>query len=219
MSQQACRSESFPSTGQFLLSDSIDYLEPLPNSFGHLVILPELKFNCDGYITGWSALTQFASTKNAINQLPHDITFQLWRPSTRGDGMYTFVGSNKLEFFFGPMGESFTAVNDSFKLYNFTSVAPPEDQQHLYFQRGDVIGWYIHTARASQYPLTVVHGHSTNEPGLNPVSIFTTVIADTDRGSTPPPCEVSLYSCGDQMFDEIHSVIPYVTVNYGECLQ
>ena len=196
------------------MEGDVNYLVPNATaSVGHLVIVPEMKFNCHGYITDWSALVQFASSEDAINHLRHDIAFQIWRPSTRDSGIYTFVGSQVIDFVAGGLRDNQVAV-DGIQYINFTSAQPREPGERLVFQPGDVVGWYIHTLFWTiQVPLTVVYRSSSDSSGSNPVDMYTTMITDTSIADTPPPCELSL--CSDQL-TLIPSVIPYVTVDYGK---
>ena len=184
-----CRSEAFPPKGQFLLGDNVDYLTPnATQSVGYLVIVPQMRFDCHGYITGWSALTQFSSEDVVIDTLNHDITFQLWRPSTENSGIYTFVGSNNLDFISGVLRAGLTVFNGT-QFFNFT--ASLDQGEILAFQPGDVVGWYIHTLeQAGEVPLTIVYGDLTrssspSDPSLQPLDMYSTVIDDTDHGSTP----------------------------------
>ena len=210
--QRTCRSNGFPPANQFVLEDvEVDYLVPnASHSFGHLVIVPEMRFECHGYITGWSALTQLDSTEAVLDNLNHDITFQLWRPSARGSGIYEIVWSKTLGFISDTLRAGLFTEN-GIQFFNFTS-----NDERLYFQPGDVIGWYIHTlVQSTERPLTIVYRQpsSSNRPGLQPVDMYTAMIEDTRRADTPPPCEVSL--CSGRL-TVIPSVIPYVTVDYGE---
>ena len=178
-----------------------------------MVIVPGMRFNCYGTITGWSALTQFKSNENAIDQLFHDITFQLWRPSAGDSGIYTFVGSQTVYFVAQSLRDNLIVVNGT-QYLNFTSA--PSSDERLTFQPGDIVGWYIHRVLSStDRPLTVVYrsSSSTDDPSLQPVNMYVTTINDTEKAATPPPCELSL--CSDQL-SVIPSVIPYVTVEYGE---
>ena len=210
----SCKSESFPSIRQFLLGNNTGYL--LANasaSVGHLVIVPEMTFNCHGYVTGWNALVHFASDESAFSVLRHDITFQVWRPSARDSGIYNFVGSHKIDFVGDGLRDNLVVVNGT-QYLNFSSAQPRESPEMLVFQPGDVVGWYIHTlVQSTQVPLTVVYRSSSDSSGINPVNMYTTVINDTSKADTPPPCELSL--CSDQ-FTLIPSVIPYVTVDYSK---
>ena len=214
---QECNHEAFPSTKEFLLVDhniNINYL--LPNAtarVGYLVIVPGMRFNCNGTITGWSALARFSSNEDAINQLFHDITFQLWRPSAGDSSIYSFVGSKTVVFVAQGIRDNLVIVNGT-QYLNFTS--SPSSGEMLTFQPGDVVGWYIHSvAQSIERALTVVYrsSSSTDDPSLLPVDMYVKLINDTEKAATPPPCEVSL--CSDQL-TLIPSVIPYVTVEYGK---
>ena len=216
MPQQTCRSDTFSATEQFVLEeDSIDFLEPNSTALvGHLVIVPEMEFTCHGYISGWSAVTRLDSNDAAIDNLLHDITFQLWRPSPIDSKIYNFVGSQTLNFIGANLRDGLTVINGT-QFFRFTS-AQSEDVR-LYFQPGDFVGWFIHSSVQSiQRPLTIVHrdvANNTADPSVQPVDMYTTMIADSDRADTPPPCELAL--CSGQ-FSRISSVIPYVSVDYGK---
>ena len=178
------------------------------------MIVPQMKFNCHGYITGWSALTRFASTDIAIQILKHDITFQLWRPRAGSNGIYDFIGSNYLGFIGSTLRRGTSVVNST-QFFNFTS-APRRDESRLYFQPGDVVGWYIHTLFQSiDVPLTVVYKDTRRgsaDPSLRPVDMYSTVM-DNAQSHTQPPCELSLHSSRTTLMS---SVIPYVNVDYGK---
>ena len=177
-------------------------------------------FNCYGNITGWSALVQFRSNEDAINHLRHDITFQLWRPSSRENGVFSFVGSQTISFVDEILRENLIVVN-GIQYLNFTSAQPRDTASGdmLLVQPGDIVGWYIHTLFQSvQIPLTVAYRQLSSEgvtgdQRVTPVNMYTKIIADTNRASTLPPCQVSL--CSDE-FAVIPSVVPYVTVDIGK---
>lgn len=193
----------------------MDYQLPdTAHGTGYLVIVPQMSFTCHGYITGWSALTRYASTDIAIQLLRHDITFQLWRPRARSSGVYDFVGSHYLGFIGNTLRRGTTVVGGT-QFFNFT--APQSSSQSpLYFQPGDVVGWYIHTlVQSIDIPLTVVYKDTSGslaDPNLRPVDIYSTVI-DNAHSRKQPPCEVSLNS---DRTTRISSVIPYVNVDYGK---
>ena len=212
-----------PSDEQFTISESdiqtgnVTYIEHNTTAIaGVLVIVPEMEFTCHGYITGWSAVTQLNSNDAAIDNLNHDITFQLWRPNPKGSGLYKFVGSHILAFVGLELRCGLTTINGT-QIFRIDS-ALNEEEERLYFQPGDVVGWYIHTLiQSTERPLTIVYRDVTNssgpsEPDLQPVDMYTTVIPDTSKAATPPPCELAL--CSGQL-SRISSVIPYVTVHYN----
>ena len=225
MAQQSCKGRGFPSTEQFSISDddvrkqTVTHFEPNASfSVGYQVIVPDMRFDCHGHISRWSALTPLNSNDLAIDNLIHDITFQLWRPSPSDNRVYTFVGSQSLDFLGASLRAGLTVVNGT-QFFRFTS-AESEDER-LYFQPGDVVGWYIHTfVQSVERPLTIVYrdlssSSEATDPSLQPVDMYTAVVADTSEADTPPPCELSL--CSGQ-FTRISSVIPYVTVDYGELI-
>ena len=211
--QQGCGTEHFPRREQFLLNEPIDY--QLPNGteyIGYLVIAPQLKFNCHGSITSWHALTNFNIVDSALDHLPQDITFQLWRPSAEDNKVYSFVGSNFARFIGNEIRERRTILDDGTLFFNLTSNVPTEER--LQFQPGDVIGWYIHTSlQSSNQPLTVVYRHATSKESA--VDMFSTEIEDTRFAATPPPCDVAICSGQTTL---IPSVIPCVTVEYGKAI-
>ena len=217
MSVQGCRSEAFPLTDLFLVGENVHYLVPNnTHKFGHLVLVPEMRFNCHGYITGWSALVQLDSNDDAITYLHHDITFQLWRPSSRDSDVFSFVGSQTIALVGDSIRRGLVVVN-GIQYLNFTS-ATHDPGERLVFQPGDVIGWYIHTlVQSIQHPLSVVYrglstSSGTTDSKLRPIDMYTKTIADTSKADTMPPCQVSL--CSDEL-TLIPSVIPYVTVDIG----
>ena len=211
--QQECRTGDFPRREQFLLNEAIDYQLPNRTDFiGYLVIAPQLKFDCHGYISRWYALTNFNTKNNALDALVHDITFQLWRPSAEDDGVYSFVGSNVAEFIGNEIRVGRIILEDGTLFFNLTSTPPAEER--LQFQPGDVIGWYIHTAlQTTDQPLTIVYRHATSNE--NAVDMFSTEIMDSDTATTSPPCDVAICSSQTTL---IPSVIPYVTVEYGKAI-
>ena len=215
LSQPECRSDAFPPKRYFSTNGGVDYQLPdTAHSTGYLVIVPQMNFTCHGYITGWSALTRYASTDFAIQLLRHDITFQLWRPRPRSSGVYDFIGSHYLGFIGNTLRHGTTVV-DGTQFFNFTAPGP-SSQSPLHFQPGDVVGWYIHTlVQSIDIPLTVVYRDTRRapaDPNLRSVDIYSTVI-DNAHSRRQPPCEVSLTS---ERTTRISSVIPYVNVDYGK---
>ena len=205
---EECKSEAFPPINQFLLEDNIHYLMPdSTQEVGYLVIVPEMRFNCYGNITGWSALVQF---ELAITHLYHDINFQIWRPSSRENGVFSFVGSQTISFVDEILRENLIVVN-GIQYLNFTSAQPRDTASGdmLLVQPGDIVGWYIHRLfYTTEIPLSVVYRQLspegvTGDPGIKPVNMYTKIIADTNRASTLPPCQVSLYCDGFTMIPSV----------------
>ncbi len=213
--QQECGTEKFPRRERFRLDESIDYQLPNTNVFiGYLFIAPQLKFDCHGSITSWHALTYFNAVDAVLDFLFHDITFQLWRPSAEDNRVYySFVGSNIARFAGNEIRTGRTILDDGTQFFNLTS-APPT-QERLQFQPGDVIGWYIHTGvQAAEQPLSIVYSPRPTSTE-NAVDLYSTEITDSNHAATPPPCDVAV--CGTNT-TLIPSVIPYITVEYGEAI-
>ena len=211
---QECGIENFPRREQFLLNEAIDFQPPnTAVSVGYLFIAPQLKFDCHGTITTWHALTYFNTEEDALGILFHDITFQLWRPSTEDSRVYSFVGSNIAKFIGNEIRAGYTILDDDTQFSNLTSTPPA--QERLQFQPGDVIGWYIHTGvQATDQPLSIVYRHATSDD--NAVDLFSMMISDVDYATTSPPCDLAVCSINTTL---IPSVIPYITVEYGKLRQ
>ena len=182
---------------------------------GYLIIVPEMSFSCHGYITGWSALTRFSANDLAIDQLYHDITFDLWRPTPGVNGSYTFVGSKRLDFFGQTLRAGMSVVNGT-QFFKFESAIVHGPLLH--FQPGDVIGWYLHSlVQSTDNALTVVYKEqsaiASNQLATSsrPVDMYCTEIENA-KSKARPPCELSILS--DQTV-VIPSVIPYINVDYG----
>ena len=143
MSQQLCEIQLLTPVEE--LGEELDYLIPAAD---YLVIVLQMRFDCHGYITGWSAHTYLNSVGLAIYELNHDITFQLWRPSpdSADSCMYNLVGSQRLDFFVKTSLQNGLTIIDDRAFFNFTSVQPRNSNgEMLIFQPGDIIGWYIHS--------------------------------------------------------------------------
>ena len=212
--------DSLPPQGQFNLDETIDYLShDTTQTVGHLVLAPELRFTCHGYITGWSAITRLSDNANVddglLDNVDHDITFQIWRPTTTNN-VYSLVGAHVVDFIGTRLRNVLTIFNGT-KFLNFTDAAPAGGDDTIIFQPGDIVGWYIHTTvQEVEQPMTVVYRELSNETdsNLQPVDLYSTVIPDTDGATTAPPCDFSIHSNRTR---HIPSVIPYVSVHYTEC--
>ncbi len=116
------------------------------------VIAPQLRFNCYGYITSWSARTVVDNNPSFLTQLSYQITFTLWRPRNDGSqGNYDLVGRNDLTFELSedkltPIDNSSGLVPDRYYYFTFQNKAPLENQ-NLSFQPGDVVGWNVERVR------------------------------------------------------------------------
>lgn len=108
------------------------------------------------------------------------------------------------------MRAGITVVNGT-QFFKFESAQA--GQQHLHFQPGDVIGWYLHTlVQSIDNALTVVYEQST-DLAVPPVDMYRIPVDDRfGRANARPPCQVCIRS---EQASLISSVIPFVNVDYG----
>ena len=97
----------------------------------HQAIIPSYRFNCCGKIVSWGVDVQ--PDGQGIDRM-FSLHLQVWRPSptVRTTGCYSLVGNN-----------SFTSV----KIYERIVRATPYPQSNIEFQPGDVLGFYVESAR------------------------------------------------------------------------
>ena len=172
------------------------------------VIIPQMKFNCVGYITSWSARTLILAGLDSIEHLTHIITFQVWRPDSRGQS-YSLVGSNTLRFSGETLREGITPIlsTNSKAFFSFNNATVPENER-IYFMQGDVIGWLVLPAI------------NTINPPLSPLyrnpapSMDTSLIVNLNiRNITRNKC---LYCSITQDFIVVSSIVPLISVTFGK---
>ena len=97
----------------------------------HQAIIPSYRFKCCGNITAWGVDVQ---PDNARFDEVFTLDLQVWRPSPTVEitGCYSLVGNN-----------SFTSV----ELHDGVATVAPLPQQRIQFQPGDVLGFYVESAR------------------------------------------------------------------------
>ena len=185
------------------LPDQPSYLEP-GTIEGRQVIAPEMKFNCHGRITEWTALTLFSPL---FTILRHRIHFQVWRPSQEVNGKYELVGSNKIAFD-NPVGPEVDMLNNTTLSYFNITGANVEESDRIQFQPGDCLGWFMPDLFPNP-PLNPVLLNVTDNPtATTTVDLFSTY-------TTGDLC--TMYTCSETV--SMHqSVIPYVRPEYGECV-
>ncbi len=129
-------------------TDIQDYPLPSPDDARYLqsdqgkqVIVPEMRFDCVGSVTRWSAHTLVLTLENFLEILTHTITFQVWRPSEDGQS-YTLVGSNELRFSGTALINNITQIPDRNTTAFFSFEQSIPEQEQIYFLPGDVVGWF-----------------------------------------------------------------------------
>ena len=212
VAQSECTSGFSPVGNVQITENSLQYLRPeTANGYGTQVIVPQMKFNCHGVITGWSALTVIPAVDPVFLQnFRHGIEFQVWRPKSEDDGGYTLVGSNLLSFTgleveVGPTPMDLNNATTGYFRFDFNKGGVNEENR-VSFQPGDVVGWFTVAAfRTITPPLSVVFRNATSsdDPSLI-VDMHSSLALNT-------PCETS--TC-EEAVNHHFSVIPYVSVNY-----
>ena len=193
-----------------------DFLKP-DSSFGYQVIIPQFRFNCFGMIRDWSALTVYPITKYEPSRVA---IFQVWRPT--GLGRYALVG---YESIFAVRDNLTSSSNGSSprKGVNFYTICSADEKypknitesklegkNPLYFQPGDIVGFYVRNAFTS-IPLIVTHHNSTNEdPKRLIVDMF--YIKTLAHYEQHQVCQMS--ECGKDV-NRINSVIPHLFFTYS----
>ncbi len=178
-------------------------------NYSTLVIVPEMRLDFSGHITGWSARTLVKTESNFLDVLNHAITFQVWRPSSPVNPMgYTLVGSNELTFEGSEIRPGLTEIPNTktTSYFNFTNKEVPLAEQ-IRFISGDIIGWYVsRDERIVTIPLTVLY--RARNPGTS------CTIHEYRQNTTEKICSL----CNSQSVTSLSSATPYVSISYGEHL-
>ena len=97
----------------------------------HQAIIPSYRFNCCGNITEWSVDVHPAG---GGDDGLYTLDLQVWRPAPNvtSTGCYSLVGSNR-----------FTSIS----LMNQVAVVTPLVQNRIQFESGDVLGFFVESAR------------------------------------------------------------------------
>ena len=179
------------------------------SEFGYQVLIPGMRFNCHGFIRGWSALTVL-NNYQAVTRLylAHHLYFQLWRPTE--NGVYKLIDDDHLVFEQPElMGNVHQLPSESdIGIFCFTKKVG----KGMYFQPGDVLGYFTPSYKLNTgtvYPLSVTFRNASMDeadPSL--------VVDMYSFSSKRQPCEISS-ECENMM--TLHSrVVPNIAVQYGK---
>ena len=182
--------------------EGADHL-PYNRSTGYQVILPGLRFNCNGSITSWSALV--VSENFTFSDLNFQMTFQVWRPT--GSGRYNLVGYDVI-YPHAPTLRSNTTQyphphNSNLVYINLTRQM---DNRPLYFQSGDIVGFYINNHVFTK-PFYVTYRNATASDSEDSVLDMYYITSRNQQ-----LCQMS--ECSDRT-KVIPSVIPNIYFTYG----
>ena len=188
--------------------DSQYYLAVQPGSrLGYQVIIPGMQFNCHGFIQSWSALTIL---DYRFIVLAHHIYFQLWRPT--GDGSYKRFDDDYLEFRPQEVNGAYRPMSQDpdIGFLRFTGKVG-EGENRMYFQPGDVVGYFIpHFSQTNIPPLSVTFVNASSEADSASLVVDMYSIASASQ-----LCDMS--ECGDMV--NLHSgVVPHISVQYGKLI-
>ena len=194
-------------------SFSVEGAEHLPYNIelGYQVILPGLEFHCYGKVIDWSALMVYKYLPTT--SLAHGIVFQVWRPN--GTGKYVRVGYDSI-IVFRPMPLPNHTADDGLMYHNLTKATEDieggnpdsQDNQPLYFQPGDVVGFYIDEF-SNNIPLYITYRHSTdNDPPDLVMDMFVTTSTSSLQLCTMNECS--------QNVSRVKSVIPNIHFTYSQ---
>lgn len=214
MSQCLTGSRLDASTAGVPATQELGFVAPLTSQ--QYVIVPEMAFQCYGYITSWSALTLINNKESFLLNLNYQITFTLWRP--RGDGSYDLAGVNDLTFGMKDFMNAITSIDNSTgrapensSYFHFQNKQPIINS-NISFQPGDVIGYNVEKAIGIGVTITVpvllaYRKRTTPEQGSVDLMYI--------RGGN----ETRHTFCSFEHCDRVttdSSVVPYLTVHYGK---
>ena len=185
-----------PATDSLQPSEELSEIAPLRSDDGAIqVIAPEIKFNCYGVITEWTALVTLRDV--GIDFFGHQLYLQVWRPSSETDGKFELIGSN----YFADVRVGASDVNQDFNLtfHRFTRAISEENQIH--FQPNDILGWYSPPNEGLRPGFGVAVVPRQHELRLH-INMSSSVF-----------CE--LYSCDEDVQQSITS-LPLISLQYGE---
>lgn len=182
------------SAGDFQTVTEIHYLETFSSQ---QILVPQMKFNCHGYITKWHAQL----INNVSSPLGHAMMhFHVWRPSTYSNGLYSLVGSNAFEI--GPQNSTTRIQNSMMEYFSFSK----QPNRQIFFQPGDILGFFFSSSSPHGRSPTVgvMFRNSSNQEDP------TTMIM---KHTNTEPCEIS-DGAGD--VQHLPSAVPYISVDYGK---
>ncbi len=189
-------STGLPAVDSLQPSEDLSEIAPLRSDDGAIqVIAPEIKFNCYGVITEWTALVTLKDV--GIDFFGHQLYLQVWRPNSEIDGKFELIGSN----YFADVRVGASDVNQDFNLtfHHFTREISKENQ--IRFQPNDILGWYSPPREGLRPGFGVAAYSNASSPQL---------LSATNSSSIS--CE--LYRCDEEV--QPVNFLPLISVQYGE---
>ena len=182
----------------------VRYLERLSS---REVLVPQMQFNCHGFITRWHAQL----VNDVSFSLGHIIFFHVWRPSNNSDGRFSIVGSNIFDTEPQNSNTRLPTVNSTVGYFSFSKTPAESDftNNRIYFQPGDILGWLFSSSsfNGRHPPLGIVFRTATNQD--SPDAQADMIVRHTNSEL----CDAS--DCAGDV-QHLQSVVPYVSVEYGK---
>lgn len=190
------------------ISCSLEYFE-MSDSLGKQVIVPQMMFDCHGYVTNWTAHTLILT--RFIRHLPHTITFQVWRPHPNGRS-YSLVGSNTLKFAGTALRDGITSIPGTPDMGYFSFNERMEQGDQIHFVPGDVVGWFIPQSSLTSPPSVLYVSASE----VNALGSAVTLYAMDKEQEPCTICDIGDFNTGVGG-EVVPSVIPLMAAVHGEC--
>ena len=176
-------------------------VEPGSTRDGFQVIIPEMRFNCHGYITNWTALTV---AKPTFKSLTHQLHFQIWRRI--GEGRYQRIDDERIRV---PNVDG--GMEDEGNVFFQFENKAEEGNNRMYFQPGDILGYYIKTSVPTVQLLSIVFRNAT--PSDDPSVVVDMYSYHISADGEQQLCEIS--TCGENI-TRYPNVVPQISVNFGK---
>ena len=175
-----------------LISDIIDHQQQ--------AIIPSYRFDCCGNITEWGVDVH---PGGGGNDMQYTLNLQVWRPSPAVEttGCYSLVGANH-----------FTSITLSSRV----AVVTPLPQEQIQFQPGDVLGFYVESARGDGRGVVVLNDLNTQgDGGYETEEVWHADIAGVAFGGNDCPFPVGSPVPGSQrILTESTDAAPVISVSY-----
>lgn len=173
------------------LNDSLSGVVQRFNSTGLVMLLPDIKFNCTGYISsieGWMYLDEISST--------HYLQYEIRRPTSSNN--YDLVSSVIIND-----GTDYRAVTDNIRAYTHNASS---GSGQLQFQKDDIFGIYLPDPISGDIFFPTYLTNASQDNGGPGVRVYS---ATSEFG----PCSVALCS---NHFSIMENVTFQIRIKQGE---
>lgn len=141
---ESCTTNLFETELNISNVSNISYIKTT-SDLGVQVLLPDIQFNCNGYITYLEGLVFLPGNS-------HHLIFQIWRPTS--NNTYSVIASQRISQ--GLSVQLYETSVSNIKRFNITG-------KNLNYQEGDIVGYYMPKTTTVFQPFLPVF--STNNSG------------------------------------------------------